>query len=198
MSPRVILLALLIVGGFLVGRAVGGMVGREAARTVIRRAEAPPTLRSHVLGELSVDAPRPFARQPAAFDGDAGSGVERLVESSDLFRSSSRDVVVLVARFTYSDGVLVSLDGAASGAMQEMRTAAGVTDFAFTIDTLLRAGLDARRCHATFRINGIPARNESIVLRRGQTLWQVQAMAPDAPGSLQTLERVVNSVALRP
>lgn len=183
--------SVVVVGAFL----VGGTIGRGAVRAAIGHVDASRSQWKHqALGDLSLTAPGKFARSALQLPPDARDQVGRLVVSSEQFRSDSKDIGVLVARFTYRDDVLVSLDGAASGAMQRMGETPGITDLVFTTETVEP---DVRQTHARFRTAGTQARSELVVIQRGQTLWQIQVMAPDGPRVVQRMRRIIDSVVLR-
>lgn len=181
----------MVVGAFF----VGGTIGRGAVRAAIGHVNESRSQAKHqALGDLSLTAPGTFARSALHLPAEARDQIGPLVVSSEQFRSDSKDIGVLVTRFTYRDDVLVSLDGAASGAMQRMGETPGISDLVFTTETVEP---DVRETHARFRTAGRPARSESILIQRGQTLWQVQVLAPDGPRVVQKMQRIIDSVVLR-
>jgi hypothetical protein len=102
-----------------------------------------------------------------------------------------------VSRMEYRQGVPLSLEGAAQGAIDAMRANPAVAGMTHTHARTEVSGIPAVRTTSKFQVNGRPAHGEILSVLRGRTLWQVQVLGPEAHAP-EIARRVMESARLQP
>lgn len=122
---------------------------------------------------------------------------EKIASMSSTMGGAEDTFIVFVTSPTYKAGVPVDLDGAVKGAINGIAAKIGDTSPQFTTNAVKVSGLEARKgAYKKSLPDGHTIQLEYVVIVRGQTLWQVQALtmsdkfAPD-------LSRLINSVEVK-
>ena len=131
---------------------------------------------------------------PAAMDPAVRAAVQRI----DSYGRSVGQAEVRVSRVVYQPTAVLSLRGAAQGAVDAVRgnpASGGLTHTHVAAET---SGIPAIRTSTRFTVRDNPALGEMLTVLRGQTLWQVQVLGPAGPETETLARRVMDSVRLEP
>lgn len=102
-----------------------------------------------------------------------------------------------VSRMEFREGVPLSLEGSAQGAIDAIRNNRAVSGLTFSHARVQVSGLPAVRTTSQFQVEGRPAHGEILTVLRGRTLWQVQVLGPEDEAR-DIGQRVMESVQLQP
>lgn len=177
-----------VVGFIVITRMLpGGTRPREDVDAVLAR----PWTSTEVLG-LTLSSPGRFS--PITVETP-----EQIRPALDDIASWGRNVgetEMRVSRMEYRQGVPLSLEGAAQGAVDAMRANPAVAAMTHSHARTAVSGLPAVRTTSTFKVNGRPAHGEILSVLRGRTLWQVQVLGPEAQAP-EIARRVMESAQLK-
>jgi hypothetical protein len=157
---------------------------------------APTAWARRTVAGMAVDAPFDFDRSPelaAQVPQQARDLTERLEAYVNHGPRSS--FLVSVARTDYKPGVLVSLDGAAAGAVRGVAASVGDTNPQYSSHVTTISGFEGRR--ASYQYAGPRGRVhvEWVLAHGGQRLWQLQIVYV-SDTSAADAERILNSVSI--
>ncbi len=124
-------------------------------------------------------------------------GIRTAVDKIDSWGRMAGETEMRVSRTQFLDGVPLSLDGSAQGAIEGMRQNPAVTALTHADTATQVSGLPAMRTTVRFQVPSGPAHGEILTLLRGRTLWQVQVLGPQAQAP-EVARRVMESVRLQP
>lgn len=102
-----------------------------------------------------------------------------------------------ISRTQYLDGVPLSLEGSAQGAIDAMRANPAVAGLTHSHARTAVSGVPAVRTTSTFQVTGQPAHGEILTILRGRTIWQVQVLGPDTEAPALS-RRLMESVRIQP
>jgi len=166
-------------------------------------AQAPPAAAAGTWAQREIGAVQfeaPFELKD--FGDVAASLPPEVKEKIDSMRSSmggsETSFVVFVTSSTYKAGVALNLDGAVKGMINGAAAKMGDTNPQFTSSPAKISELEARKgSYNKTLADGRTIRILFLVVARGQTLWQVQALTMDDK-LLPDMTRLVSSVAIKP
>jgi hypothetical protein len=157
---------------------------------------APTAWARRTVAGMAVEAPFDFDRSPE-IEEQVAQQVRDLTEGLETYvnHGPRRSFVVSVARTDYKPGVLVSLDGAAAGAVRSVAASVGDRNPQYSSHATMVSGFEGRRTSYQYAGPGGRVHAESVVARGGQKLWQLQIVyTHDA--SAADAERILNSVGI--
>jgi hypothetical protein len=190
MSPVVKKVALALLGALAVVVAIrialpGARVGRDS-RPVHERAWKS----AKVLG-LTFQTPGRFEVITLPIPPEMRTQIARM----ESFGRSEGGTEMRVSRIRYLEGVPVSAQGSARGAVEALRAYQAVSQLQPAHAAAQVSGVPAIRSVLAFRMNGRPAHGEILTVLRGRTLWQFHVLGPadTTPGIAR---RILDSVRI--
>lgn len=178
-----------VLGFVVITRLLPGGTGPRAdTRDVLAR----EWRAEEVLG-LTVSSPGRFRAITVPVPAEMRTAIEKM----ESWGRNAGQTEMRVSRTAFRDGVPLSVEGSAQGAIDGMRGNPAVTGMTYSHARTEVSGVPAVRTTSRFRVEGRPAHGEILTVLRGRTLWQVQVLGPekDTP---EIARRVMESVRLQP
>lgn len=192
----IVLLGLLVasVGG-AIGEGAGDWISRvifgESSRDLLDR----PWERQGVLG-LELELPVRLTAMELALSPEDSAVADAMIDAYETHHGTVGQVEMIVARISYQSDLIVTLQGGAQGAVDRMAHVPGVSDLRHELVPAQVRGGEAIRVTGTFLMNGNDSALEALLIARGQTMWHVQTIFPEAPASRTIANRILTSVAI--
>lgn len=187
--PKILLSAAVVLGC-----ALAGYVG---VQRYFHPAPVPVVLgewRARQLAGLALEAPGEFQGKPLHF-GEA----QELIASSEMQVFTTPGFEIAVLRTVYKDGVELSFDSAAEGAVAGIAQLPGIRNLQQTTAELTVSGKPARRVSVAAERWRKALRAELLFIADGQRYFQVQATFDAAnPHGAADAGRLLQSVRLAP
>lgn len=177
------------------------LAGMASAQSLLAQAPSAATAGTWAqreIGEVHFECPfelKDFGDVAASLPPEVKEKIETMRSSMG---GSETGFVVFVTSSTYRAGVALNLDGAVKGMINGAAAKMGDPNPQFTSNPAKISELEARKGNYQKALaDGRTIRIQFLVVARGQTLWQVQALTMDEK-SLPDMTRLVSSVAIKP
>jgi hypothetical protein len=180
----------------IVAACVGVYVGQTVVAKLFAHARAAHLSDWHTRSAAGLSFDAPGELKPEALDFGP---VQPLLESSEYhtFRVSGFEVGVIRAAF--KPDASLNIDGAATGAVENVSKLEGVKNIQHSVESTTISGKPARRISMNADRWGGRIYNESLVILDGQTMYQVQATYDsNTPNAAGYARRVIDSVQFKP
>lgn len=145
-------------------------------------------LEQYEIAGLKVDLPAPPVPETMEFP----ENIRQYVVSSDNFKVDWGSMTIMISNTSFSIDQ-ASLDGAADGAIAQVKANPVATDFTSSKQPVEVAGLEGREIRMDLKQDNHPITQRSIIFVRGGELWQIQIIAP-GDDNLETIEDLKKSV----
>ncbi len=152
---------------------------------------------SYGLG-LTVETPNKLTKS----DVPLADNVKQLIAVMNTYSSSGdKGFQISVNTVKYMPNAPeISLQGGANGAVNNMKTSTGVTDFNYTEEHTMTA--DSIPCitqKGTFKTNSIPCEFVNVMYGKGPELWEILVIyqSDDEVGKA-AVKRIISSIVLKP
>lgn len=121
-----------------------------------------------------------------------------IIESASIWENvgDKNRIRIGIAKIVYRAGP-VDLDGAAHGAMSSGLKPLYATIPKYVVEPVTISGLDGRKAEYQGKAGGREFRAEVVVVARGNTMWQIQALIFH-PAAASVMERAASSLEILP
>jgi len=192
----IVVVGLLVAGiGGAIGEGSGDWISRvifgESSQDLLDRQWE----RQGVLG-LELDLPVRLTAMELTLSPEDSVVSQTMIDSYEVRHGTAGQVELTVARVTYQTGIIVTLQGGAQGAVDRLAHVPGASEIRHEVTSSEVWGGEAIRVTGTFLLNGSEAAFEALLIGRGQTMWQVQAIFPEASAYQATVDRILAGVAI--
>lgn len=169
--------------------ALVGQTGKaQAARTqsTWQRREIPKAFMSALLPAAPIEYKDPIA--------DPSGRVQRTQWS--IGRVNDAQVIFIYS--VYKQGINVELETAVEGGIDQLKRTPGVSGLRVQRRATTLAGMPAIRVRVDYTLNADPTVYWMLITGRKNRLWQVSANAFADPTTLAGVQRVIDSVQIKP
>ncbi|HXB11625.1 MAG TPA: hypothetical protein VNZ45_06545 [Bacteroidia bacterium] len=122
---------------------------------------------------------------------------EKLVEMDIYNYESAKGFKVMINSTRIKDGISSSLQGGANGAVNQVKSAPGVTDFNYTEGQANKDSIPGIVQKGTYKQQGMGIEFIDALYAKGQNMWQVMVLYQDNDEIGRTAaNRVISSIAI--
>lgn len=188
--------------GFTLGTilivAIMGTIGKELAKKIFTPSESISVeatdwkIRSIADSGLLVETPFELSKGKI----DLPAEYLELVEEMTVTQYSSDPISFNATYVIYDDHIIPSLDGAANGAINNMRIAKDVSDFTATIRNIYLGSIPGRMIEGSFTIKKNKAEYKGVVYANDQRTWQVLCIYLAQDKNRMMVNRIINSIQI--
>lgn len=158
-------------------------------------AGAPPAgWKRHALGGVSVELPG----EPQKASLDLPESVKEKIKQMETYQMEQDGLMVMANTIAYSEDITANLDGAAEGAISNMRDVPGVSDFKFKQQEQKISDLPGRRLNGTYKAEGKEIGFDMMIAADKNRLWQLIIMREtEASSAGSAAKRVLESLQIK-
>ncbi len=175
---------------------IAGVVGKECAKSIIKSSDKISvnsnkweTQRISYTG-LSIEAP--FILKESSFE--LPNDYKSMVKDIQSYRYVSNPISVNINYVVYTDDITPNLDGAAEGAINNMRVADGVSDFTYSVAETYKNNLPGRIIKGNFRIQKLFSRYVGFIFTKDTKTWQILFTYIDNEENDKIIDRMIRSL----
>jgi len=142
---------------------------------------------------LSVDTPFELDESQLELPSEYESMINDMVTYK--YSSDALNVYIIYAR--YSDDIIPNLDGAAEGAIINMRASDGVENFTYSISIINHKELPGRKIFGNFNLKGQLAEYVGLVFAKGTQTWQVLCTFLNEQNNRKIVDKIIQSINIQ-
>ncbi len=122
--------------------------------------------------------------------------VKKYILEMQTYNHDDEEVSLFLNHIRYNDDVAANVDGAAEGAINNMKITEGIADFSSKISKTTCSSKSARIIEGSLILNGRKAGFMGIIITDGAHLWQVLTNFFSGEKNEKMAERIINSVII--
>ena len=116
------------------------------------------------------------------------------IKEMSVYQYSSDPISFNLAYATYSDQIEPNLDGAANGAINNMKSGKGVSGFTSSINNIYLGEIPGRMIIGNFKLHNRPVEYKGVVYISGSKSWQIIGVYLSKDENRVVVNRIINSI----
>lgn len=141
---------------------------------------------------LSIETPFELSEGTLELPTEYRSMINKMI----VYQYSSNPILINLTYAVYSDDIVPNLDGAAQGAINNMRGANEVENFTSEISNIHLNDIPGRMIKGNFKIHKQLAEYRGVIYARGLVTWQILFTYLAKKENKEVVDRIINSVKI--